>query len=608
VLQLFLTLLPDQTEEIQWALASKKSQMDSFDAARHWVMADCRRELINYQKYHEKNLVFIKTGQPDWDTAFLLSQINAQTHLVASNKADPQSTYIRAHLTDQYSHYHKEKSGSHETTLLNILHLSQTLLPTNVDLLTSLIESFTSQIDDQGCLCFQKVQKSRDKNVNECPLLSSLCLMLYEINSDASFLLRIFPHLRQFFDLGWLKNAKPQEDKIPTWDTAAQLQLDGGLFNFDIWEETGNGLDIHTAHSPALLAMLFREATALTKIAHILGDRSAHNWYLQWKNSLLEKMNSLWMENSRTFSYQDFQTRQTPPREIYFPGRIQPLIKIEKHFNIPQRLQIILTIQGKQPKNPILRLEGKNREGETAIELIQSPELHWVNNRVHITTRQVFSALDIIYFQGFESEDRFVIKTADYTQADISCLLPIWSGGIRKERLSEIMDYLSNQGPLSCEFGISETWRCSHPLPENIKTPINNQWNMMIVDGLAREGLSEKAMDLFTKLMKPILQGLKQFIGFYSLFDDKTGLPIGPANTIGGLIPVALFLKIAGIKLLSPNRLAIWGENPFPWPIEVRWQGLFLRKESLKTDIVFPDGSQYHSQSAKPQIISGLIK
>ena len=36
------------------------------------------------------------------------------------------------------------------------------------------------------------------------------------------------------------------------WEDTRQLQMDTGLFNFDIWEDTGHGLDIHTAESPAL--------------------------------------------------------------------------------------------------------------------------------------------------------------------------------------------------------------------------------------------------------------------------------------------------------------------------------------------------------------------
>ena len=51
--------------------------------------------------------------------------------------------------------------------------------------------------------------------------------------------------------------------------------MDTGLFNFDIWEDTGHGLDIHTAESPALLGMLLMEVKALVRIALLIGDNDA---------------------------------------------------------------------------------------------------------------------------------------------------------------------------------------------------------------------------------------------------------------------------------------------------------------------------------------------
>ncbi|HQA27720.1 MAG TPA: hypothetical protein PLA02_00690 [Brevefilum fermentans] len=599
-----LTLSPGQSEDIQWALTSKTSQTSSYEAARHWLAQDWQRDYQIHTKAHQKKMITITTGQPDWDAAFYLAQVNARSHLVTSDPSDPQAITIRPRLKDDSKNTYNMKNKHPELTLLDALHLSQALLPAHSELFSRLLEDFITRIDDQGFLSTQGAQVIISTATNACPLLASLCLMLYEINPEAVFLQRVFPYLQRFFDVGWFKNAKPEHAELPAWEVPEQLQLDSGLFNFDIWRETGIGLDIHSAHSPALAAMLLREAAALKKIAQILGDRPARNGYDRWIKNLQEKINSLWDDTCKIFGYQDAHTHKSPSRELYYPGRIQDKVNIGKHFSQPQRLQINLFAAEKVPKTPLIRLEGKNSTGEMITELIEAPEMFWVANRAHVTTRQIFSTLDHICFNGFNPDDRFLIQTADYSQTDISCLLPIWSGGIRPDQLAMMIENITDNPSLSGEFGIPETWRCRHPLPDGLSTPVNIQWNTLILDGLVKEGFSKQAMTLFSILMTPILRGLKEFSGFYPRFDDKTGLPIGAANTIAGLVPVGLFLKIAGIRLLSPDRVAIWGENPFPWPVEVSWQGLGVCKEGSETQIIFPDGTQYHSRSTKPRIIT----
>ncbi len=421
-----LALSPGQSEDIQWVLTSKTSQTSSYEAARHWLAQDWQQDYQIHTKAHQKKMITITTGQPDWDAAFYLAQVNARSHLVTPDRSDSQTMTIRPRLRDDSKYSHNIKNRHPDLTLLDALHLSQALLPAHSELFVRLLEGFIARIDDQGFLCTQGAQEIISTAPNACPLLASLCLMLYEINPEAVSLQRVFPHLQRFFDLGWFKNAKPEHAELPTWEVPEQLQLDSGLFNFDIWRETGIGLDIRSAHSPALAAMLLREAAALKKIAQILGNRSARNGYDRWIKNLQEKINSLWDDTCKVFSYQDAHTHKSPLHELYYPGRVQNRVNIGKHFSQPQRLQINLFAAEKVPKAPLIRLEGKNSTGEMITELIEASEVFWVVNRAHITTRQIFSILDHICFNGFNPEDRFLIKTADYSQTDISCLLPIW--------------------------------------------------------------------------------------------------------------------------------------------------------------------------------------
>lgn len=602
-LQIPLTLEPGRSESVHWALATKTSQIDSIKTARQWIAQSWHRAMQIQTKSHDKEMVFIKTGNPDWDAAFHLTQVNSLAHLITPNAQVNQPAFIQTRLPDQPKRNWDKQPDLVDLTLLDSLHLCQVLLPAHLEHLTRLVEYFATHVDDHGQLPIQSYQGRNGRKVNEPPLLANLCLMLYEINADKDFLTRVYPHLRRFFEAGWLKSTQQDHDHLPVWDSLLQLQLDAGLFNFDFWEETGKGLDIRTAESPALAAMLYREAYALNNIAHILGDRTARSLYAKWTGKLKEKIHTLWNEPHQLFTYQDVFTHQTPTRELYFPGRVQAEVIMPKQFTLPQRLQIDLISQSEHPPAPSIRIEGQDTDGKKITEIISHSDLRWVVNRAHVTTRQVFSALEAIHFEGFNRDDRFLIKTADYTQPDITCLLPVWSGGIHKDHVTRLVENLFDDQPPGIDSGIPETWRLLHPLPDSLRTPVNIQWNTLIIDGLAREGFSTESMQLFTNLMSVIIRGLKQFNGFYPLFDHETGVPIGAANTITGLVPIGLFLRIAGIKVLSPDRIAICGSNPFPWPIEVRWQGLWLRRDGAQTQILFSDGTQYHSQDTKPRIV-----
>lgn len=104
--------------------------------------------------------------------------------------------------------------------------------------------------------------------------------------------------------------------------------------------------------------------------------------------------------------------------------------------------------------------------------------------------------------------------------------------------------------------------------------------------------------------MSAVISGLKNHEGFYPFYDSENGCPYGKRNAIAGLVPTRLFLNIAGIRLFSPDRLALWGENPFPWPIEIQWQGLSLLKDGKKTVINFPNGSIFENNSIHPLVLT----
>ena len=77
------------------------------------------------------------------------------------------------------------------------------------------------------------------------------------------------PGLEAFINC-WFDNSHDQDgDGFPEWDHPLQTGLEDNPA-FTVWQAGGQGADISTSESPALTALLCREAQALALIAEAL--------------------------------------------------------------------------------------------------------------------------------------------------------------------------------------------------------------------------------------------------------------------------------------------------------------------------------------------------
>ncbi|MEA3327120.1 MAG: hypothetical protein U9R53_07395 [Chloroflexota bacterium] len=602
-LSLPILISPEETRRLTWSLVTKNSQTESFESARRITAAPWRETAQDQFMKHNSQTIHIRTGVPDWDAAFYLAQMNAMTHVMTRDSNNP-LIFIRTRLPDKAIPEGRSFANQDNLTILELMHLAQVILPPNYKALRSHLNAYLDRVKENDQLSLHSDGKALSKTFRECPLLAQLCLEIYEIEEDREFLKNIFPTLIRLFR-SWYSHPVGSDKHAPlNWDNPRQLALDTGMFTFDIWEATGQGLDIRFVESPALAAMLFREARALRKIADILGDKPQLQSFGKIESIVKEKMQSFWQDDQHTWSYQDRQSHLSPTRELFYPGPARESIEIHKVFTVSQRLQCHLYAREEGTRNSHIIIRGKAPGGEEIIENFTPTDIRWFAGRAHVTTENLYSVLHSISLKGMQPNDRFLIETANLSQSDITCLAPIWAGGVSNERLESLLDNQLNWQDPSLEYGIPETWKYHHALPEDLPIRVNVLWNTMIIEGLVECGYPEPAMRLFTNLMMTIVQGLKQFEGFFPFYDCDTGRPVGQRNTISGLVPLRLFLQIAGIRLINPNKIAIWGTSPFPWPIEVSWQGLMLRREGPKIDIIFPDGTTYKSESDQPVLLT----
>jgi hypothetical protein len=126
----------------------------------------------------------------------------------------------------------------------------------------------------------------------------------------------------------------------------------------------------------------------------------------------------------------------------------------------------------------------------------------------------------------------------------------------------------------------------------------------MLLEGLVQYGQRKKAAEIFTRVMKAVILSLKQDSAFHQHYHAETGKPTGPTNVLSSLIPIGTFLLIAGIKIITPQRIEILGGNPFPWPVTVKFRGLTVVHQEKKTLVIFSDGQNITVDNHQAQVIT----
>jgi hypothetical protein len=603
-LSLPLQISDHETARVSWALASKKSQYASLTKAQTVLGSNWREKAMRQIMSNAAKTIQIRTGNPDWDAAFSLAQTCARSHLGPTTIDEEKPHILRSRLPDNTPSRGKDSQKQDDLTTLESNHLAQVLLPSHPKIFENQIRTYLRRTEEDGSLNSRLQNSPFLKPYKEPPLLAKLSLDHYETHQHKDFLLRIFPQLCRIFESWIMAPASTQGEIIPSWQNPQQLQLETGLFSFDIWEDWGRGIDIQMVKSPSLAAMLLRETKSLMKMSEILGDDIQYQRFLGLSQKLEKSLQEFWVESRAEFCYQDRQSSRSPSREFHYPSTFQEKIEFNKTFVEPQRLLCHLYSGDEKTRACRVRIQGADEHGKAITEEFAGREILWVLGRAHLMTKNLFHTLESLSIEGLSREDRFVIESVDLQQTDITCLLPVWSDGIRQEQLEALIETALDQNDPALINGIPETWRSHTDLPANLPINVNVMWNTLIIEGLVSQGLNLEARDLFSNLMETIVHGLKNYNGFFPGYDHENRLPSGGRNAIAGLAPLHLFLKIAGIKLLSPSRVAVWGSNPFPWPIEVHWQGLSLIRHGAHTRITFSNGAVYESSSEDPQLIT----
>lgn len=606
-LKLEIELPPDESYQLRWSHAARSSTESSFalarySAARNWDTETARVELLN------AGLIDIHTGDTDWDAAFAFTQKLAHGLFTGPTSALPSPSFVLTRQPDQG--YSQRGDGSEYNHLwsgqtpLEAYYLSGMILPNAPDLAKGLLHNFLITQTEEGMVDWKPGLAGQRSRLMATPILASIAWRIYQSTDDITFLEQSFPQLLKFVHAWFTPQHDRDGDGIPEWDHPMQTGLEDHPI-FSGWHRWGQGVEINTAESPALCALLYRECQTLIQIATLLNRSEPIMALESYADNLRTALETAWNEITGSYHYWDRDTHFTTRGELIAERTGAGRIDIQRAFEEPIRLLVRVHPKGETTRTPHIIVHGTSASGHRRVEHIKAEKFKWYLGVACWTGDRVYSNIEEVEIHGLEMQDQVSIYSVDYCYQDHTVMLPMWAGIPDANRAETMVrETITNSDVFWQPFGIPAFPKPPEDSDASICYSTHLVWNTLYGEGLVEYGYHTEAAELVTRLMAGIIKTLKQEKAFRRYYRSDTGSGVGDRNALSGLAPLGLFLDVLGIRLMSPKKVALKGFNPFPWPVTVKYRGMTILRQKQKTSVIFPDGQTIEVNDPSPLIVS----
>ncbi len=577
----------------RWALASLEDHDTSFKGARVIATRSWEKEIARLERLNE-GLIDIETGDPDWDAAFALTQKSAFGLLCGPTDHLPQISFVNCRLPD-HGHSLKGDGSDHShlwngQTPLEANFLSSNLLPAAPKIAAGLLANFLSTQEKNGFVDWKPGLGGQRGGVMSTPILANLAWNIYKSTEDRQFLEFIFPNLVKAVQAWFAPEQDRDEDGLPEWTHLLQSGLDEHP-TFSPWQDWSQGADITLSENPALCSLLFNEIQILIEMANLLERTGGVTALQNSADKLIAAIEDSWRESSSMYHVWDRETHLSSSREQLAEHFGSGEIYLEREFSEPVRLLVSLKGFDATPRQVEIYLHGQGPNGQNRVEKIPEERFTWRLRQGTVTSQKVFVQLESIEIRNIKPNDILKVEVVGLSSLDYSLFLPLFGKIPSQERAEQIIrkSLLDPEG-FWRDFGIP---LCPSDFGEDRKHPYantNTLWSTLIGEGLLNYGYRKEAAELVNRLMSAVVSNLKNHKAFAQNYNVENGAGIGERNSLQGFAPLSLFLKTLGVHLISPTKVALEGNNPFPWPVTIRYRGLTVKRDLEKTRVIFPGG------------------
>ncbi|MGB2895490.1 MAG: hypothetical protein WBB65_04920 [Anaerolineales bacterium] len=606
-------LLPGEVGAWVWAQTAKGTTGQSFTAAREWAGCNWDKERSRVEM-ENSGLVDVESGDPDWDTAFWLTQKEILGNFVGPVKFQPGSILVKRRSVDDGFSPSGEgggfsPQGSGYTAVDAFLAISQ-ILPAAPSLPMELIGNFLKSQDAEGEIEWLPNISRKRSGLHSIPLLATLAWMVYQHTEDADWLRQVFTPLRRFVETWFDQRHDRDQDGWPEWDHVAHSGFDDWPA-FALWHRWSQGLDISMVETVDLASYLFREIQSLINIAREIGREHALEGIKPRLAMLQEAVESTWSAQRSIYRQRDRDLDTSFTGKRLGEGFGEYSFEVKRSFDPPVRILVRIHGSEKEARKLKILIHSRGRRGRSRVERITHRKLHWFWNTGVFTSQKLNTAIERVEVQGLGKEISSEIWLPDTTRIDQSLLLPLWAGIPDPARADKLISKtLTDPDQFWRPYGIPV---CSAKDPAYV--PDNQDgagavwmfWNLLIGEGLVSYGFHEEAAELVTRLMRNVVGTLKEDKTFRARYNPDQGGGVGGSGFVEGAAPLSLFLQTLGVRLISPRKVWIRAGNPYPWPVTLRWRGLVVQCERGETRVTFPDGQEVVLQEAEAQIVEQVL-
>jgi len=606
-LALMLDLAPGASRQMTWALATLKDTQASFDLARKTAARPFEAEKALIELRNASESLEIYTGDPDWDAALALTQKTALGLFMGPSEHLPHASFVLSRQPDQG--YSRNGDGSDYQHFwsgqpaLEAYYLGS-LLPASNRMVCAIVKNFIAVQDvHNGTIDCKPGLAGQRSRFLAAPYLASLAWNLTHAGQEKEFIIFVYPALLNFF-WAWFSPTRDQDrNGLPEWQNPIQTGYEENPL-FDGWHNWAQGINITTVQSPALSAALYHEAQCLIKMAELLG-RASDIITLKAQSEILRKgVQNCWDPGRLLYCYADRDSHLSLPGKVLSERLAAPVIKMQKEFKQPVRLVIRILGQNDTLKRPRVIVSGE-LDGQNQTEIIEAREFSFSSTGAVATTEKIYTKLGFFEFDGLSRQDRVNISTVDLTTSDHTLIIPLWAGIPDKQEAHALVHRtILDANQFDHPFGIPALPGFLIREADQVSNSVHLPWNHLIGEGLIFYGFRREAVRLTAHLMSAVIQNLKRSQSFYHAYHAETGNGLGERNTLQGLAPLGLFLAALGVDITSRNRVILSGENLFPWPVTVKYNGLTVKRLMDHSEVIFPNGQTVKLNDPTDAVIS----
>ena len=585
-----MTIEPGQQVRVRWAQAALPEQINSLRRARYWLAQDLA-PIVQQIEQTADALPQFETGDTALDTTLAFAATYAVNAFLRPTDHLPYPSFVTAReYTNGYSargdgsDMIRAWSGQQPPAAYLLATGIAGIVPIFAE---GVIRNAINVMEADGSIDWAPGMGGQRRGLLALPVLVRLAWRVYEGTGNRDFLAAVYPALTRFFKRWFATDMDWDGDGVPEWANATQTGYTG-------WPLFGEGgTDITTVEGPDMIAYLLSEAAHLQRMAALLGEDAE---ILEPRiTELTTALNELWQDG--TFVYRDRDTHITPSRvnvldnaradEIQFPAL--PL-------NPPSRL-VVEAVGGAANKPALsVTLTGFDTEGNAVTEMLDADAFTWSYRRGSATSRTVFSQIDKVEPSGLSRVFRLNAHTTDLAANDANTLLPLITGVLTDEQVNSLVAQL--QRDLLRPNGLA-----LYP-PGQDTSGVWVYWNVLLCEGLFAHGHADLATDILRRLLRVQTATLRESGVFTMFYDEDDMRGMGTRLDLNGIPPLHLLMQALGLAIQADGLVNVLPDFPWGEPITITQHGIRIERDTTRTAVTLPDGTQTVVPAGKGQTVS----